>query len=134
MKKNSKYPLAVDKEKVGTYPAWSKSGGGYFFDEVLEYRVWCHPELGAEDKFEGDDYYYAFDNYEEALTFSEGHSGTEIPLALIRQREWINEPEPGVFIHHKEERITEWQPQWLEQGPRKDGDIERFLKENLKNN
>ena len=130
----NKYPIAVNKEMVGEYPALCKSGGGYFFDHVLEYRVWCHPERGANDEFEGEDYYYPFDTYEDALEYSNSTKGTEEPLALIRQMEWIDEPEPGVFHHKKEERITEWLPIWLEDGPRKENDIEFFIKEKLKAN
>lgn len=39
----SHYPAAIDSALVGTYPAHTKSGGGYFYDDVLEYRVWCRP-------------------------------------------------------------------------------------------
>ena len=49
----SKYPLAIDENMVGEYPALVKSGAGYFYDDVLEYRVWCHPERGALDEYEG---------------------------------------------------------------------------------
>ena len=45
---------------VGEYSAVAGAGGGYVWDEVLEYRVWCHP------KESGDDYYYAYATYEEA--------------------------------------------------------------------
>lgn len=41
----SSYPTVVDLHMVGKYPVLTKSGGGYFYDEVLEYRVWCHPAL-----------------------------------------------------------------------------------------
>jgi hypothetical protein len=41
--------------------------------------------------------------------------------------EWINEPETKVFIHERGERITEWQVEWLADGPRKPGDIEAFI-------
>ena len=41
------YPHVVDPAKVGEYPASVFAGGGYVWDEVLEYRVWCHPERGA---------------------------------------------------------------------------------------
>ena len=109
----SKYPKVKNQELVGTYPAFVKSGGGYVWDEVLEYRVWCHPEDGAPDIDEGDDYYYFFDNYEEALQFSEGTPGAEPPLALILQEEYIDEPEPGKYIHMKEERLTEWPVEFL---------------------
>jgi len=37
------YPKVKNKELVGTYPALVMSGGGYVWDDVLEYRVWCSP-------------------------------------------------------------------------------------------
>ena len=91
------FPDAIDPDMVGEYPALAKSGAGYFFDQVLEYRVWCHPERGAPDKNEGEDYYYAFVSYVEPLEFSKSTDGTEEPLVLIRQLEWINEPEEGFY-------------------------------------
>ncbi|WP_295653483.1 hypothetical protein [uncultured Mucilaginibacter sp.] len=111
----SKYPKVKDVTLVGTYPGLTKSGGGFVWDEVLEYRVWCHPPAGAPESEEGDssDYYYYFDNYEEALEFSEENPGTEEPLALILQMEYINEPKPGKYVHMKEERITEWPVEFL---------------------
>lgn len=102
------YPDAVDPDKVGEYPALSGAGGGYVWDAVLEYRVWCHPERGARDHEGGGDYYYAFATYAEALKFFESTVGAEAPLALIRQDEYISEPEPGSFVHVKEARVTEW--------------------------
>lgn len=95
------YPAAIDPDKVGEYPALTKSGAGYFFDEALEY--------------------------------SKKIPVAEMPLALIRQWEWINEPEPGVFTHEKGERITEWQVEWLSRSQRKPGDIGTFIKEKSKN-
>jgi hypothetical protein len=53
------YPDAVDPSLVGTYPAEAGSGGGYVWDDILEYRVWCHPERGAADEDNGNDYYLA---------------------------------------------------------------------------
>lgn len=125
--KMSRYPVAIAVDLVGDYPALSKSGGGYFFDEVLEYRVWCHPEMGAPDECEGEDYYYAFATYEDALALSQDTPGSEEPLVLIRQREWVNEPSEGVFIHEQGERIAEWRVPWLESGARRAGDIEAFI-------
>ena len=90
-----RYPDAIDPTQVGEYPALSKAGGGYVWDAVLEYRVWCHPERGAEDHDDGSDYYYPFATYAEALAFSEATAGAEEPLALIRQDEYIDEPAPG---------------------------------------
>jgi len=109
-----------------------KSGAGYFFDEVLEYRVWCHPERGAPDEGEGEDHFYAFATYEEALAFSQATSGAEEPLVLIRQNEWINEPQPRQFIHLKGERIAEWRVEWLSDSKRYPGAIESFIKERTK--
>jgi hypothetical protein len=123
----SQYPKAINPNMVGEYPALAKSGGGYFYDEVLEYRVWCHPEQGALDEFDGDDYFFVFETYEEALVFSEDRAGAEQPLVLLRQLEHINEPEEGMFVHIKEERITEWQVPWLENAKREHDSISEFL-------
>ena len=92
---NMKYPAVLAPDLVGTYDAAAKAGGGYVWDEVLEYRVWCHPERGAPDEEDGNDYYYVFVNCEEAWEFSRSNVGTEEPLALILQREYIDEPSPG---------------------------------------
>ena len=122
-----KFPPASDPEKVGSYPAWTKSGGGYVWDEVLEYRVWCHPERGAPDEFDGDDYYYPFETYDTALEFSNTTNGAEAPLALVLQREHINEPEPGHFEHVTDERITEWRVEWLSRSRRTETTIPDFF-------
>jgi hypothetical protein len=113
IKTMSKYPAVKDLALVGTYPALVKSGGGFVWDDVLEYRVWCHPENGAPDTDDGNDYYYVFDTYEEALEFTDGNPGTEAPLALVLQKEYISEPQPGKYIHIKEQRITEWPVEFL---------------------
>ena len=130
----SKYPKVKDPELVGTYPALVKSGGGYVWDEVLEYRVWCHPHDGAPNVAEGDDYFYTFDNYEEALEFSEENPGTEDPLALILQAEYVSEPEPGEYIHIKEQRITEWHVEFLSRPKRTENTIPDFLSPNAPSN
>src|SRR5262249_7022554 len=90
-----RYPDALDPSLVGTHPASAHAGGGYVWDAVLEYRVWCHPERGAPDLAQGSDYYYPFATYREALDFSESNDGTEEPLALVLQEEFIDEPEAG---------------------------------------
>ena len=130
----SKYPKVKDPSLVGKYPAAVKAGGGYVWDEVLEYRVWCHPHDGAPDIEEGDDYYYAFGTYEEAFEFSENTPGSEEPLALILQAEHINEPEPGKYVHVKEERLTEWPVEFLSRPKRTDNTIPDFLSPNAPNN
>jgi hypothetical protein len=93
---------------VGTYSPLAKVGDGYVWDDVLEYRVWCHPERGSRDLADGSDYYHPFATYAEALAFSRSIEGAKEPLALIRQREYIAEPNPGEYLHVKGERITEW--------------------------
>ena len=115
------YPDAIEPGMVGEYSALAKAGGGYVWDEVLEYRVWCHPEDG------GDDYYYAFATFAEALKFAECDREADDLCVLILQREWLDEPEPGVYEHKKGERIAEWQPQWLSRPRRTDRTIPDFL-------
>jgi putative acetyltransferase len=121
------YPDAVDPSLVGTYPALAGAGGGYVWDAVLEYRVWCHPERGASDEEEGNDYYYAFETYADALAFSEQTVGAELPLALIQQLEYIKEPDPGVYVHVKEPRIAEWPVEFLRRPKRTKDTIPAFL-------
>jgi putative acetyltransferase len=56
------------------------AGAGYVWDDVLEYRVWCHPERGSPDLDKGSGYYHAFATYAEALEFSERTEGAEARL------------------------------------------------------
>lgn len=117
----------LDPELVGTYPATAKAGGGYVWDAVLEYRVWCHPERDAADLADGSDYYYAFETYEDALAFSEQTPGSEEPLALIAQEEYIDEPEPGQYVHVKERRVAEWPVSYLSRPKRTSNTIPDFM-------
>jgi len=126
----SKYPSVKDPDLVGSYSGFANSGGGYVWDAVLEYRVWCHPEKWASDLADGNDYYYAFDTYEKALEFSRANIGTENPLALILQEEYIDEPKPGHYIHKKEVRITEWDVEFLNRPKRNRNTIPDFLSPN----
>ena len=121
------YPHVVDPAKVGEYPASVFAGGGYVWDEVLEYRVWCHPERGAPDEDGGNDYFHGFATYEEALAFSKNNPGTEEPLALILQREYIAEQKPGEYQHIKRERLTEWPVEFLTRPRRTERTIPDFL-------
>lgn len=125
-----RYPDAIDPDEVGTYPARTKAGGGYVWDAVLEYRVWCHPERGAADENDGSDYYYAFATYEEALSCATSTKGAEEPLALILQKEYISEEEPEKYIHIKEERITEWPVVFLGRPRRDENTIPDFMSPN----
>jgi putative acetyltransferase len=136
------YPDAVDLSLVGTYSALAKVGGGFVWDDVLEYRVWCHPERGSPDLEDGNDYYYPFGTHAEALAFSQSTEGAEAlafsqstggaeaPLALIRQREYIEEPNPGESLHVKQERITEWAVEHLSRPRRTQNTIPDFLSPN----
>ncbi len=121
------YPDAVDPEEVGDYPARAGAGGGFVWEEVLEYRVWMHPERGATDHYSGNDYYCAFATYEEAVVFAEVTVGAEEPLALILQLEHINEPSPGVYEHVTEPRQVEWPPVFLARPRRTPETIPNFL-------
>ena len=127
MKRHAKYPTVLDARAVGKYPAPAGAGGGFVWDEVLEYRVWLHPERGAPDREHGSDYYHAFESYEDALEFSRRTRGAEEPLALILQREYISEPEPGVYVHVKKERIAEWPVEFLSRPRRTPETIPKFL-------
>ena len=124
---HSEFPLALDPQRVGTFPGTTKSGAGYFYDEVLEYRVWLHPERGAQRLAGDSDYYAAFARYETALDYAKQTDGAEEPLVLVRQRESINEPAPGTFVWDKAERSTEWQVQWLKGSHREPHSIPDFL-------
>ncbi len=115
----AKLPSAIDPELVGEYPALAKAGGGYVWDAVLEYRVWCHSADG--------DFYYAFADYEEALIASKKLENAEEPLALILQREYIDEPEEGEYVHVRQERIAEWPTEFLRRPQRTERTIPSFL-------
>lgn len=128
------YPEALDETKVGTFPAVAKAGGGYVWDAVLEYRVWCHPEKGAEDLEDGNDYYYAFPSYSQAADFAAKTTGADQPLALVLQREYIDEPQAGQFVHVKEERIAEWPVVFLRRPRRSENTIPDFLSADPKSN
>ncbi|MCR9246498.1 MAG: GCN5 family acetyltransferase [bacterium] len=117
----SEYPVAVDPAKVGSYPARAKSGGGYFYDEVLEYRVWV-------DSTTAGDTFRAFPTFEQAKEYSDRTANAEAPLALVLQREHVNEPEKGRFEHKKDNRITEWLVEWLADNRRGPDSIAEFLR------
>ncbi len=114
-----RYPTAVDPQRVGKYPALAGAGGGYVWDEVLEYRVWCRAE--------GGDVLRAFAACPRALAFSRRTERADEPLALIRQLEYITEPESGRFVHVKRTRITEWPVEFLSRPRRKRNTIPDFL-------
>lgn len=129
---SSAHPTAVDLDKVGRYPGRAKSGAGYFYDDVLEYRVWMNPRDGAAKRNGNSAYFAAFAQYEKALAYSERTEGAEEPLVLIRQLKHINEPTPGVFEVVEGERIAEWQVEWLAKSKRVPGAIEKFLADHKK--
>jgi len=123
----TRYPTAINPRRVGKYPALSHAGGGFVWDEVLEYRVWCHPERGAPDVAQGNDYFYSFATYPKALAFARRTRGAEAPLALIRQRQHINEPRPGQFVHVRKSRVTEWPVEFLSRSRRNRDTLRDFF-------
>jgi hypothetical protein len=121
------YPPVLDAELVGLFSASAYAGGGYVWDAVLEYRVWCHPERGAPDEAHGGDYFRAFAEAEQAFAFSRTTPGADEPLALILQEEYLDEPEPGRYLHVKQRRITEWPLEFLSRPRRTANTIPEFL-------
>ncbi|WP_226895412.1 hypothetical protein [Luteolibacter marinus] len=116
-------PDAVSPAKVGSYPSMVGKGGGYFYDEVLEYRVRVDSDQG-----DGSHFVRNFATYAEAVEFARKTPGAGKPLVLVMQKEWINEPQPGKFEPRKEVRLTEWQVEWLAGSKRLPDSIEVFLK------
>lgn len=108
------FPRAVDPARVGKYPALAGSGGGYVYDDVLEYRVWTKNR------------YRAFATFEEARAYARRTPGSEAPLVLVRQHEYIDEPQPGKRRLCKKVRVTEWQVHWL-RGARRTPEVVRSL-------
>jgi putative acetyltransferase len=102
----------IDPAKVGTYSPLAGAGGGFVFDEVLEYRVWF--------KRNGESVFRAFATFEEAEVFSKHDlPRIEPPLALVFQREYVEEPEPGQRFLVRQQRVTEWHVAWLDDAHRR---------------
>jgi hypothetical protein len=119
-KKSYQVPESGESETSRKVSRGGLLGWRLVWDEVLEYRVWCHSN-------DGDDYYFAFATYPKALAFSRRTEGAEEPLALIRQRQHINEPEPGKYVHVKKSRLTEWPVDFLSRPRRTPRTIPDFL-------
>jgi hypothetical protein len=79
------FPEVEDARRVGSYPARAHAGGGFVWDAVLEYRVWCHPERGAPDIDDGNDWYRAFATYDDALAGVPGTSERGYPEVSPRR-------------------------------------------------
>jgi hypothetical protein len=125
--KLTNYPPVLDFLKVRKYPALVSAGGGWVWDEVLEYRVWCNPAHAGHPGPNFDHYYCAFARYEDALEYSKRTLGAGEPVALVLQRESINEPEPGYFEHVRTKRLTEWPIEFLNGPKRTPQTIPAFL-------
>ena len=133
MDSTRRYPRVVDESLVGTYPALAGAGGGYVWDAVLEYRVWCHPLEGSPHVVEDKDYFRAFSTYEDALAFADRTEGSEEPLALVLQEEYIDEPAPQQYVHVQKRRTTEWPVDFLNSPRRTSRSIRDFLASNSPN-
>lgn len=123
MFKRVDYPDAFDLSKVGKYPLEVFSGGGYFYDDLLEYRVW--------KKEAKDIVCYSFGNYKDALRFSKDNKA-EKPIALVGQNEYIDEQDDGVLVHIKRVRLAEWQVGWLKDSKGTSEKIPIFIAEKNK--
>lgn len=117
------YPDAKDKSKVGSHSALVFSGGGYFYDEVLEYRVWVRPPSGEEVHF------YSYADYKTALDYSKETEGAEEPLVLVLQKAYIDGPTKDDLVIIKKDRIAEWRVEWLLKGKGGSGVLEAFIEE-----
>lgn len=146
------YPASDYPELVGSYPKKAGAGGGVVYDEILEYRVWNNKNclvnsfnydeyqkhinntVSKEEYLKNKDIYdkfpdfKAFATYEEALDcYNSDPVGQQAPLVLILQKECISETESGEYVHIKQNRVTEWQPQWLIGKKREPGMIEKLI-------
>ena len=97
------------------------------WDAVLEYRVWCHPHDGAPRADGDNDWFRAFACHADAAAFSAATPGAGQPLALVRQDEYIDESKPGVYVHVRAQRITEWPVEFLRRPRRTPRTIPDFL-------
>ena len=79
----SAYPTAVDPARVGTYDPLSSSGAGYFYDDVLEYRVWVHPDKDGLPLNGDKDYFFAFAQYDPQQFLLGGRAAAKIRLSLF---------------------------------------------------
>jgi hypothetical protein len=68
--------------------------------------------------------------YDDAIQFSVRTKGAEKPIALILQKEYIDEAQPENYIHVKEERIAEWPVEFLSRPKRTENTIPNFLSPN----
>lgn len=102
----SKHPRAINPEKVGKYPLEVYSGGGLFYDDVLEYRVWQKTTEGLEC--------ISFVDYPAAAAYYKAHKtlGAQEPIALVFQNSYLEETSDG-YKWVKEHRVAEWQVSWL---------------------
>jgi hypothetical protein len=64
------------------------------------------------------------------LEFSKGNKGTEEPVALILQEEFIDEPKAGQYVHVKKRRFTEWPAHFLTRPKRTERTIRDFFAPN----
>lgn len=116
----SRQPIASDPEHVGTYPATANSGGGYFYDRVLEYRVWFDTDRG--DRFR------AFAQFETADSWSRENAAGAPVLALVHQVERVLGPkEDGTYVAVRAPCNAEWRVEWLTGAQRGPTSIEQFL-------
>ncbi|OYP34616.1 GCN5 family acetyltransferase [Rhodopirellula sp. MGV] len=114
------YPPVLDEDLVGFFETETFAGGGLVWDAVLEYRVWVHSD-------DADDCVNVFRCYRDARAFSEATLGAESPVALILQRQYIDEVEEGQYVHVQESRMTEWPVEFLARPARTEQTIPEFL-------
>lgn len=116
----SAHPTVSDPALVGSYDARANAGGGYFWDRVLEYRVWFDTDRG--DRFR------AFARCEDAEAWAREFQPSPPVLALVHQVESVRGPtEEGAYEIVREPRNAEWHVAWLAGTQRGPSSIAEFL-------
>ncbi len=102
-------PSAVDHQKVGYYGNAESYNDGYFWDELLEYRVRCRALPNDEE----EELLYCFKDYQSAFTFYKKTPTTQELNALILQKEHITRLNRNAFKHIDTPRMVEWPAHFL---------------------
>jgi hypothetical protein len=119
------YPVAINVANIGSYPPIVNIGGGYRYDDVLEYRVWFNISRIPQ--------FVAFINYESAHNFKcflKQYTQNIHTVALVRQKWYYRciddkftpllgdtiykfPNDEKRYIKVEKIRLTEYKIQWL---------------------
>lgn len=102
-------PDAIDSQKVGYYGHADSYNDGYFWDELLEYRVRCR----ALPTDEEEELLYCFRDYPSAFEFYKKTPTAQELNALVLQKESITRLNRNEFKHITTPRTAEWPAHFL---------------------